>query len=152
MAEAAQSDPIEYFTDDELRVLAGLLLLILRADGTATAHEHRALRRLARRVRLGPNRPDGSPYRSSPGSAEAASGDESTELLARYLEVARRELADRDACLQAAFAIGRADAREAMYVALYDLAASDIIASPEWELLELLAKNWQLEVGAAQGG
>ncbi len=135
---AAEDNPIEHFTEAELTALARMLVTLLRVDGKVSPDEHEALRMFAERVRLG-NGGGASPYRLS--ADDSADG---VATLQPFLERASHEPSGRDAFALAAESITRRDAREAIYVALRDVAAADTIVEAEWELLEMLFERWGL--------
>lgn len=124
-----EETPLEHFTDAELTALARMLVAMLRIDGHTSDAEHEALEMFARRVRLGP-------------------GDEAdgVAVLQPYLDRAGELPVSRDAFTAAAASITKKETREAVYAALYDISAADLIVSQEWELLKVLVDTWDLEV------
>ncbi len=135
--------PREVFTEDELTAIARMLTVMIRVDGRGSVAEHEAVRTFAARVRLASAAgPDETPYRSAPNDADAAVG---MTVLRPYLDRAAEVAVGREEFLRAARAIIEPDSREAVYAALFDVAAADVIVPPEWELLEALAEAWGLE-------
>jgi hypothetical protein len=133
------SDEIEHFTESELTALARMLVVLLGADGKVSAEEQDAVRDFARRVRLG-ERVAQSPYRES----TLDSGD-GVATFQPYLDRALDLLKSESDFLAAAQTITRQDTREAIYAALFDVAAADVIDRAEWSLLTKLVDLWDIE-------
>ncbi len=106
----------------ELLTLAGLLRLLVRLDGMASAAELAAVDALS--AELGHAR-----------------------FNALMQRVAREMPRDEDV-QQAALRIDSADARELIFVALFEIAASDSILAPESSLLDWLREHWRLRPDA----
>lgn len=134
--------PLEYFTDPELTAVARLLIAMLRIDGRASEAEHEALRMFAKRVRLGAPPTTDGPYRAPTGD-DAGDG---IAILQPYLDRAGDQPVSREEFLRAAQSITRKEAREAIYAALYDISAADLIVGQEWELLKVLVDHWDIDV------
>lgn len=113
--------------EGELLVLAGLLRLLVRLDGMASAPELATVDALA--VELGRDRFD--------------------ELIQR----AAREMPHDREVREAALRIERPEARVLIYATLFEIAASDSILQQESSLLEWLRENWRLrpEAGPYRG-
>ena len=132
--------PLEYFTEAELAALAQLLIAMLRVDGQASDAEQEALRVFAKRVRVGARPADGTPYRAAAGD----DGVDGLALLAPYLDRAAASGVSRDDFVRAAGVITRREAREAIYAALFDISAADLIVGQEWDLLKVLVDAWDV--------
>ena len=132
--------PLEFFTDAELGALARMLVAMLRIDGHTSDAEHEALAMFAKRVRIGERTKDGGPYR------ETKDGVDGVSILQPYIDKAGELPVSREEFLRAASVITNEETREAVYAALYDVSASDLIVGQEWELLKLLVDTWDLEV------
>ena len=104
------------FTPVELEAFARMVTTMLRADGETSEAEKSALVALEERV--------GSAIRY---------------WLERAEPLAEGELAST------ARTITRKEAQEAIYEALYDLSASDLLAKQEWNLLKVLVDVWQID-------
>jgi len=137
---ADEEAPLEHFTDAELTAVARMLVAMLRIDGHTSDAEAEALEMFAKRVRLG-ERTSSGPYREE--KADDVSG---VATLQPYLDRAGELPVSREEFLRAASAITNAETREAVYAALYDISAADLIVRQEWELLEALVKAWDLDV------
>jgi hypothetical protein len=125
--------PLEFFTDAELTALARMLVTMLRIDGHTSDAEHEALLMFAKRVRLGERTKD----------KDDADG---VAILQPYIDRAGELPVSREEFLVAANAITNEATREAVYAALYDVSASDLIVGQEWDLLKLLVDTWDLDV------
>jgi hypothetical protein len=125
----------------ELLVLAGLLRLMVRADGKVDPAEIEALDGVHLRVAelLGD---EGAAYRAS---AARKPIDEAT--WGSIWDMSASQQPGRDRVLAAAARVERAEAREAIYAILCDVAAADTIAPAETALLDHLASTWGLVVG-----
>lgn len=132
--------PLELFSDTELTALARMLVAMLRIDGHTSDAEHEALEMFAKRVRIGERTKDGGPYR------ETKDGVDGVAILQPYIDRAGALPVNREEFLRAASAITNTETREAVYAALYDISASDLIVREEWELLQVLVDTWGLEV------
>jgi hypothetical protein len=130
----------ELFTDAELAAVARMLVVMMRIDGRTTSAEREALAKFGERVRVGERAKTGGPYR------EAKKDVSDAGVLEPYLARAGALPITREAFFEAASSITDEDTREAVYAALYDLAASDLIVEREWALLERLADVWNLKV------
>jgi hypothetical protein len=104
------------FTPVELEAFARMVTTMLRADGEASEAEKSALVALEERV----------------GSA-----------IHYWLE--RAEPLGEGELATTARTITRKEAQEAIYEALYDLSASDLIAKQEWNLLKVLVDTWHID-------
>jgi len=129
---------IEHFTDGELTALARMLVVLLRADGKSSPEECAAVRAFAARVRLG-ERIAQTPYRSN-----ATHDGDGVALFQPYLDRAGELSASEVDFIAAAQSIERQDTREAIYAALFDVAASDVIDRQEWSLLTKLVALWNI--------
>jgi len=118
----------------EQLALAGLVRFLIQADGRYSPEEFSALTPIVEDLLTTKPGPD-SPYREGEGEPDAAAG---WALLDRAAE----ELDDEAAVQAAAKAVTDQTAREAIYLALFDLAAADTITSDEWPVLEWLQKEW----------
>lgn len=101
----------------DLIVLAGLLRLMLGADGRLSERELEHADDLPRRLGIGPEE-----WRS-------------------HWDRAARELPNAQAVREAAAAL-RGDLRDSVYEILYRLAEADGIDDSEWDLLEWLDRHW----------
>ena len=102
----------------ELEALGRMVSTMLRVDDQATDAEREALASLKERV----------------GSA-----------IQYWLDEAAKEPPSREAFLRAAQSIRRKEAQQAVYEAIYDLSAADLIAKQEWDLLKVLVDTWNIE-------
>ncbi len=141
VAMTDDEQPLEYFTDVELTALARMLIAMLRIDGQASEAEHEALEMFAKRVRLGERTKADGPYR-----ADTAPEVDGVAVLAPYLDRAAELPVSREEFIRASRAITDKATQEAVYAALYDVSAADLIVGQEWELLKILVDTWDLEV------
>jgi membrane protein DedA with SNARE-associated domain len=112
--------PSPHLSRDELIVLAAAAREIMRADGEVSEGESEIVSSLGRRFGLGID-----------------------EWNALWAEAARR-LPSLARVKGAAEAIRSLEAREAVYVALYEVATDGTIVDAEWDLLEWLDEAWRL--------
>jgi uncharacterized tellurite resistance protein B-like protein len=105
-------------SESEQTVLLALVALLARADGRLSQTEMNTLEDLRRVLR---------PERFKQIRDDAAA------------------LADDEAILDAARAVTRPEAREAIFGALYEMAIPDTIDPSELAILEQLAELWELE-------
>jgi hypothetical protein len=133
--------PLEYFTEAELTALARMLVTMLRIDGHTSDAEHEALAIFAKRVRLGERTKSGGAYRETKDG-----GGDGIAVLQPYIDRAGEMPVNREEFLSAANAITNQETRDAVYAALYDISASDLIVGQEWELLKILVDTWDLDV------
>jgi len=127
--------PLEYFTDAELTALARMLIAMLRIDGQASEAEHEALAMFAKRVRLGERTKGDAPADGTP-----------VGVLGSYLDRAAELPVSREEFIRASQTITDKATREAVYAALYDISAADLIVGQEWELLKILVDTWDLDL------
>ncbi|MBX3260085.1 MAG: hypothetical protein KIS78_04750 [Labilithrix sp.] len=129
-------------TDDELLAFGGLARLLVRADGSFTEDEAVALEDAFLDLFSTSAEAQG-PYRTAPieSRPEALPVD-----LQELLERAGAALPDEAAVLAAARRVTRHEAREAIFGVLYVIAASDVITSSEWSILDWLTKEWGVQV------
>ncbi len=132
--------PLEFFSDAELTALARMLIAMLRIDGHTSDAEHEALAMFAKRVRLGARTKNDGPYRDTKDSGDGIA------VLQPYIDRAGELPVNREEFLRAASAITDKETREAVYAALYDISAADLIVGQEWELLKILVDTWDLDV------
>ena len=99
--------------------LAALARLLIGLDGQVTIEEQEGLAALAAEL----------------GGAQ----------LGDLLDEAAATLRDREAIRRAARAIAHPEVQEAIYGALFDLAARDTVSPVEADLLDWLAETWKLE-------
>jgi hypothetical protein len=125
-------EPLEYFTDVELTALARMLIAMLRVDGAASDAEHEALAMFAKRVRLGDRTQGDAP--------------DGIDVLRPYLDRAAELSVSREEFVRASQAITAKHTQEAVYAALYDISAADLIVGQEWELLKILVDTWNIEL------
>lgn len=138
---------IERLTSGELMAMAGLLRLLIRLDGQFTEAEREALSRVAGMVSEPLEDAElGSPYRTS-GAIVEPLGE---KRLYEFLELAGEEFPDNDSVREAALLVKRAEAREAIYGVLFEVAASDMASLREPQLLDWLVGAWNLPVEAVQ--
>ena len=128
---ADDEQPIVQFNDPELTALARLLSTMLRVDGQASDAENEALTMFAKRVRF--------------GSQSAPADQDGVALLCPYLDRAAALPVSRDEFIRAAKVIANPQARQAVYAALYDISAADVVVSQEWDLLKILVEVWNIE-------
>ena len=126
----------------EQLALAGLVRFIVQADGRYSPEEFSALTPIVEDL-LSSKPATDSPYRNGEGEPDASAG---WALLDRAAE----ELDDDEAVKQAAMAVTDQNAREAIFLALYELAASDTITEEEWPVLEWLQKEWGITSPAGE--
>jgi uncharacterized tellurite resistance protein B-like protein len=122
----------------EQLAFAGLARLLIRADGTFTSEEAAALQRVASGLLSTPGQAL-SPYRQAPEPTV------DTDAIWELLDRASVELPDNPSVEQAALGVVRPEARTAIYEALYEIAASDVVTGDEWPLLDWLAETWVVE-------
>lgn len=127
-------------TNDERLVFAGLARLLIAADGRFSAAEAEAL--VEESTELFAARGEAGPYRAAPTAEQAPD----PEALWTLLERAATALPNEEAVLTAARAVTRPEAREAIFDALYAIAASDVIDKSEWPIIDWLAESWGLSV------
>jgi len=108
--------------DRQLLALIGLLRLVVRLDGAATAPELAAVDALA--VEIG------------------------RERFSVLLEQSARELQNDEDVHLVAIGVEDPDARALIFATLFDIAAADSILAPESSLLEWLRQQWSLKPGA----
>ena len=106
------------FTPMELEALGRMVSTMMRVDEQASDAEREALVSLKERV----------------GSA-----------IQYWLDQAAELPATREDFVRAAQSIRRKAAQQAIYEALYDLSAADLIAKQEWDLLKVLVDTWNIE-------
>jgi hypothetical protein len=135
-----EEQPLEYFTEAELNALARMLITMLRIDGQASEAEHEALAMFAKRVRLGERT-------KAPEAARSADDTfDGITVLQPYLDRAGELPVSRDEFIRASQTITDKGTQEAIYAALYDISAADLIVGQEWELLKILVDTWDLEL------
>jgi hypothetical protein len=126
-------------TPDELLAFGGLARCLVRADGQFTEEEQTALEgasaELFRRTT-----PRGGAYRTQRVEQEGDRG-----AIFEVLQRAALALPDEDAVRRAAAGVTRPAARHLIYAVLRDVAASDVIATSEWPLLEWLSQTWGID-------
>jgi hypothetical protein len=138
-------DELEQLTSEELLVLAALLRCVIRIDRQFTAPEQEAVGRVAMRVAAPPEGEDPeatTPYRESARALEPIGEERLFELI----ELAGEELPDDDSIREAALAVTRQEAREAIYGLVWEVAASDVAFRGESKLLDWLIGAWNLPV------
>jgi hypothetical protein len=106
---------------DELIVLAGALREMMRADGVVSESELKKVDSIARRLGIG------------------------EQEWSSYWDAAIRTLPNLDAVLSRARDLERAEAREAVYELLYEIAQDETIVDAEWDILEWLDEAWRFE-------
>jgi hypothetical protein len=116
-----------------------MLIAMLRIDGQASEAEHEALAMFAKRVRLG-ERTKGD---ASAGGTPSGDG---VGALGPYLDRAAELPVSREEFVGASQTITDKATREAIYAALYDISAADLIVGQEWELLKILVDTWDLDL------
>ena len=84
----------------------------------------------------------GGPYRAQAIEDEEAKPD--APALWDLIERSQESLPDEDAIRAAAKAVTRQEARDAIYGALFEVAASDVIEKSEWPILEWLEQEWNV--------
>lgn len=132
----------EPLSSEELLAFAGLARLLIAADGRFSDAEAAALEDAAADL-CGTPALGGGPYR------EQAVREETTydpRQVWEALDHAAAALPDEASVKQAAQAVTRQQAREAIFGALYVIAASDVIAKSEWPLLEWLTAEWGVAI------
>ena len=107
-------------TDDERLALAGLVRLMVKADGEFSPEEAGAVAEMAQDL-------GEAPFWAA-------------------IDRAAQELTDDDKIRAAARAVTRADARETIYGALLGLSQHGATTGGEDDLLEWLADEWELEI------
>jgi hypothetical protein len=136
---------VEPLTEQELLALAALLRLLIRMDGRFTDAEREALSVVARSVQEtgAPVPPQDQTYRSAPDSTiETIGEDRLDELLERAAKVYPNDEAVREAVLR----ITRQEARETIYGLVFEVSTADATLGQEPELLDWLAREWNLSV------
>jgi uncharacterized tellurite resistance protein B-like protein len=104
---------------DELVVLAGALREMMKADGVVSDGELKKVASIARRLGIGERE------------------------WAGYWDTAIRTLPNLDAVMTRARDLERAEAREALYELLYEIAQDETIVDAEWDILEWLDEAWR---------
>ncbi len=137
---AMADQEIERLTPTEMLTFAGLLRKLIRMDGRFTEDERDALGRVALEVAESDDAGSGAPYR---GEGSVAPIGE-TKLFER-IDQSAAAYPDDQKLREAALAVTRQAAREAMHALLFEVAASDVIGEGEGDLLEWLEEKWQLE-------
>jgi len=140
-------------TSDELLVFAGLARWLVRLDGTFSPEERTAIDEVAKDLlEAGGGDAAGGPYRAQqvgrPAGEAAAAVD--PEPIWALIERAGETLSDEPSLRKAAGGITRPEAREAIYDALFHIAASDVVSKPEWPFFDWLTELW--EIDAAESG
>lgn len=131
-------DPVS-LSHEELVVLAGLVRATIEADDRIDPAEVRAVQRIAAAVTEAADHAPLGAYRTA---AYVTPLDEAA-WSAIWREAVER-LPSIDDVKRAAKAVGRAEAREALYALVHDVAAADTIAGAEWSLLGWLEEAWSL--------
>ena len=106
------------YTPMELEALGRMVSTIMRVDDQASDAEREALAALKERV----------------GSA-----------IQYWIDEAGKLPATREEFVRAAQSVRRKEAQQAIYEALYDLSAADLIAKQEWDLLKVLVDTWDID-------
>ena len=127
-------------TDEELLAFCALTRLLVRLDHRITEQEREAIER------VGPQLATADPMSKDPYRGAPDSCDDAIETLWTMMERAAAELTDDDSIRQAACGVTRQVAREDIYAALYDIAASDAISDAEWTIMEWLSSEWGISV------
>ncbi|MBX3230726.1 MAG: TerB family tellurite resistance protein [Labilithrix sp.] len=120
---------------EEQFAFAALARVLVRLDGRFSEEEEQAIEAVA--AELFATTTVAGPYRSMP-EADAADGSAVWDLIERAAET----VPDDDALKAIAAGVTRPAAREAIYEAIYAVAASDVVAKEEWPMLEWLAAEW----------
>ena len=135
-------DEIEELTEPEMLALAGLLRVLIRADGAFSAAEHAALAGVAASVALvavSDTVEDATPRTTA--EPPLPLGD---DALFALIERAGRELPDEASIRALARTVTRPVARATIHALLFEVAASDGIAAGESAVLDWLAECWAL--------
>jgi hypothetical protein len=130
--------------EHEQLALIGLLRFVVRLDGHTSPEELESLQSALRGLYMPQVDEPTTPYRVGAALPQSVE-DQIAALEAR----ADKKFFDDDSVRRAALTITRPEAREIIFAAVADLAASDGIALQEGWLLDWLADVWELEpVGA----
>ena len=124
---------LERLTSTEGLALAGLLRILIRADGRFTDEERGALRAVASSVAIAE---EGAPVSDVPIGERK---------LYALIERAGVELGSDASIRAAASEVTRPSARAAIHALLFEVAASDVISAGEATLLDWVAEEWELE-------
>jgi len=127
-----------HLTDAELLAFGGLVRLLVRLDGQITLEERQAIEQIGPEMSASPT-PIDAPYRDNPRRE-----DDGADRFWNMMDEAARAFPDDDSVRQAALGVTRQEARQDIYVALYELAACDTISKPEWSLLDWLSSAWDV--------
>ena len=122
----------------EQLAFAGLVRMLIRADGEFTAEEQYVVEMVTAELVPSPSK-DGT-YRDAPAPPEP-----DPEAIWALIDRAGRELRDEAAVLRAAESVTTPEARGAIYQALREIAEADVISEAEWPLLHSLARLWGIE-------
>ena len=156
-----------HLTDSELLCFCGLVRLLVRLDGQITFEERQAIEQIGPEMAVLPNpieapyrdnpntddgvdlrRPIGAPYRSAAPDRGAvpicAPGGRPTARFWDTMDQAAKVFRDDESVRRAALGVTRQEARQEIYVAVYDLAVCDTISKPEWSLLDWLSSQWDV--------
>ncbi len=125
-------DELVKLDQQELLALAGLVRLMIRLDGRFTPEERRALSFVASAVAQPADGGDGS-QRLGP------------ERWAAWIEHTVRTLPDDGSIRDAALAVTRQPARDAIHALLTRIASADFAEGGEQGLLRWLAREWNIE-------
>jgi hypothetical protein len=126
-------------THEELAVFAGLVRWLVRLDGRLTDPEIAAIEEVW--PDLASAGPTETPYRASAETKTSAS----VISIAIWDLIEHVGSQDESDIRRAALGVTSQPVREAIYEALYVVAASDVIAKQEWPFFEWLSKEWNIE-------
>lgn len=132
-------------TDSELLAFCGLVRLLVRLDGEVSKEERHAIEEIGPALAYREVEP-GEPYREP-----VAEGKDGVERFWSMMDQAAKSMKGESDVQKAALEVTRQEAREELHAALYQLAASDVISKPEWEMLTWLASVWSIPLGEAVG-
>jgi hypothetical protein len=125
-------------TGEERLAFAGLVRWLVRLDGKFTEEEAAAIDAVAEDI-FGNVEVGGGPYRPAPEDRPA-----DPAAIWSLLDQAGEEL-EEPHVRRLAEGVTRQAAREVIYGALYEIAASDVIAKQEWPFFEWLEQEWGIE-------
>jgi len=129
-------------TDSELLAFCGLVRYLVRLDGQSSEQERVAI------AQVGPNLAAvtglvNSPYREAPEGT-----DKGDERFWSMMDRAVVTLPDDASIRATALCVERPEARQEIYAALHEVAATDTINAPERSLLEWLSSEWGVGPGS----
>ena len=123
----------------ELLTFCGLARLLVRLDGHISKEERDTLEAIGPELAV-QHSGNASPYRDEPTPK-----DDGVDRFWNAMNNAAATFPDIESVRRGALSVTRTQARRAIYDALHELAASDIIVDSEWDMLEWLSSAWSLK-------